>query len=78
MYVAVSQVTQKTVISIYSDKLAHVEVVINCRYSVAQICTHEDMLAYILGAPSIDDIMSHNLLTTYVMNNKGHKMMPLT
>ena len=50
--------------SIYSDKLVHVQVVINCQYSVAQMCTHEDALAYILGAPFIDDIMSYNLLTT--------------
>ena len=28
--------------SIYSDKLAHVQVVINSRYSVAQMCTWED------------------------------------
>ena len=29
--------------SIYSDKLAHVQVVTNCQYSVAQMCTREDM-----------------------------------
>ena len=50
--------------SIYSDKLAHVEVVINCQYFVAQSCTSEDGLAYSLGAPSIHDVMSYNLLTT--------------
>ena len=44
--------------SIYSDKLAHVQVVINYLYSVAQLCTGEDMLAYISGALSIDDVMS--------------------
>ena len=44
--------------SIYSDKLAHIQVVINCRYSVAQMCTCEDMLAHILGAPCLDDVMS--------------------
>ena len=33
---------------------------------VAQFCTHEDGLAYILGMPSIDDVMSYNLLTTFV------------
>ena len=32
----------------YLDKLAHVQVVINCRYSVAQMYTSEDMLAYYL------------------------------
>ena len=49
--------------SIYSDKLTHVEVVINCLYSVAQFCTDEDTLAYISGVPSIDDIISYNSLT---------------
>ena len=32
--------------SIFSDKLAHVQVVINCPYSVAQMCTRADALAY--------------------------------
>ena len=50
--------------SIYSDKLAHIQVVINCRYSVAQLCTCEDTLAHNLGAPYIDDVMSHDLHTT--------------
>ena len=50
--------------SIYSDKLAHVQVVINCRYSVAQMWTWEDMLAWYLGAPSLDAVMSHNGLIT--------------
>ena len=44
--------------SIYSDKLAHIQVVINIRYSVAQMCTCEDALAYVLGMPPNDDIMS--------------------
>ena len=42
----------------YLDKLSHVQVVIKCLYSVAQLCTCEDMLVYISGAPSIDDVMS--------------------
>ena len=50
--------------SMYSDKLAHVQVVINCRYSVAQMCTREDTLPHILGVPYFDDFMSYNLLTT--------------
>ena len=29
---------------------------------------HEDTLAHILGAPDIDDAMSHNELTTLVLN----------
>ena len=47
--------------SIYSDKLAHLQVVINCLYSVAQMCTREDKLAHKLGGPYFDDIMSHEL-----------------
>ena len=50
--------------SIYSDKLAHVQVVIPSWHFVAQLCTYEDGLAYILAAPSIDDVVSYNLLTT--------------
>ena len=50
---------------IYSDKLAHVQVVINCQYSVAQMCTREDTLAHYLGIP--DDVMSYNSLTTVGM-----------
>ena len=52
--------------SIYSDKLAHKEVVINCQYSVAQMCTSEDMLAHYLGAPFIDDVMRYNTLITSI------------
>ena len=52
--------------SIYSDKLAHVQVVINCPYSVAHLCTSEATLAYNLGALHFDDVMSYNLLTTQV------------
>ena len=48
----------------YLDKLGHVQVVINCRYSVAQLCTRKDALANNLDTPYIDDIMSFNLLTT--------------
>ena len=50
--------------SFYSDKLAQVQVVINCPNIDAQMCTRDDGLAYISGAPSIDDIMSYSLLTT--------------
>ena len=42
---------------------AHVQVVINCLYFVAQMFTLEDTLALNLGAPDIDDIMSYNSLT---------------
>ena len=47
----------------YSDKLGHVHVVINCPFSVAQMCTREDKLAHTLRAPCIDDVMSFNSLT---------------
>ena len=60
LYIAVSQIIHETVMSIYSDKLAHVQIVINCRYSVAQLCTLEDTLAYISGMLFIDDNMLNN------------------
>ena len=50
--------------SIYSDKLTQVQVVINCLYSVAQFCTGKDVLAQILAAQSTDDVMSYDSLTT--------------
>ena len=50
--------------SIYLDKLAHIRVVINCPYSVAQMCTREDTLALILGSPYFDGGMSYDSLTT--------------
>ena len=51
----------------YSDRLAHVQVVTNCQYSVAQMCTHEDTLAHDLGVPCLDVVMSNNSLTTPVI-----------
>ena len=45
--------------SIYSDKLAHVKVIFNCRDSVAKMCICADSLM-----PYLDDVMSYNLLTT--------------
>ena len=50
--------------SIYSDKLAHIPVIINCPHSIAQLCTHVDTLAHNLGALYFDDVMSFNSLTT--------------
>ena len=52
--------------SIYLGKLAHVQVDINCQYSVAQMCTWEDTLADSLGAPFIGDVMRHNMLITFI------------
>ena len=49
LYVAVSQIIQETVMSIYS--LAHIQVGLNCLYSVAQMCTREDTLAHKLSVP---------------------------
>ena len=46
LYVAVSQIIHETVMSIYSDKLVHAQVVIHCQYSIAKKCTLEDMLAF--------------------------------
>ena len=56
--------------SIYLDKLAHVQVVINCRNIDEPMCTCEDALAYLSGAPSIDDVMSYSWLTTYDLISK--------
>ena len=50
--------------SIYSNKLSHVQVVFYCPYSVAHLCTCEDTLAHNLGALYFDYVMSYNLLTT--------------
>ena len=49
---------------VYSDKSAHAQVVINCRNTDAPMCTLEDVLAYILGAPSIVDVMSYIMKTS--------------
>ena len=48
-------------------KLAHLQIVINCQYSVAQLCTHEDTLAHTLGEAYFDDVISHNSLTTLTL-----------
>ena len=37
LYVGVSKILHEAVMNIYSDKLAHVQVVINCRYSLTTI-----------------------------------------
>ena len=46
--------------SIYSDQLSHVQVVINCQYSVAYLCTSEATLAYNLGVLHFDDVKRYN------------------
>ena len=51
------------------SKLAHVQVVNNCQYFIAQMCTHEDMLAHYLGTRFIGDIMRHNTLITLVLTS---------
>ena len=52
-------IIRKTVMSMNSDKLAHEQVVINFPYSIAQLCTHEDTLAYSLDTPYFNDV-THN------------------
>ena len=48
----------------YLDKLAHVQVVINCQYSVAPMCTWEDTHPHLFTRPALDDVMSQNKFTT--------------
>ena len=55
--------------SIYPDKLAHVQVVNNCRYSVAQMCTCEDMLSHSLFLIVLLLSTIHVNITIYVINN---------
>ena len=50
--------------SIFSDKLTHVQVVINCPHSVTQFGTGKDTLVHISGMPSNDNFMSYDSLTT--------------
>ena len=52
------------------DKLAHVQVLINCQYSIAQMCTREDMFAHYLGTLYLDDVLSQNELTTAINKKK--------
>ena len=66
-----------SLISIYWDKVAHVQVVINCRDSVAQVCTSEDILAHKLGAPYFDDVMSYNSLTNILIPNTTVIQIPI-
>ena len=67
LYFALSQIINESVMSIYSEKLAHVQVVINCQYSVAQMCTWEDMHAGLFTCAVLDDVMSQNGLTMIVI-----------
>ena len=53
--------------SIYSDKLAHIQLVINCRYSVAHLRSSEATLSHNLGALHFDDVMSYKSLTTAIV-----------
>ena len=50
--------------SIYLDKFAHAQVVINCRYSVAQMRAWEDIQACLFTHSVLNDIMSQSELTT--------------
>ena len=51
---------------VYLDKLAHLQVVINCRYSIAQICTLEDIQVRLFTRAILGDVMSPNEFTTHV------------
>ena len=42
----------------YSDKLAHEQVLINCLYSVAQMCAREATHASLFSRAALDHIMS--------------------
>ena len=61
----------------YSDKWAQVQVLINCSYFVAQMCTPEDMPAHNLGAPYIDDVKSYNSLTTEYVSKQVYTFIDL-
>ena len=50
--------------SIYFNKLAHIQVLINCRYSVAQMHTWEDIHARLFTRAVVDEVMSQSELTT--------------
>ena len=71
LYVAVSYIRHNSVVSIYSDKLAHVQVVINCQYSVAHLCTSEAALAHNLGELHFDDVRSYDSLTTLKLRREN-------
>ena len=53
----------------YSDKLANVQIVINCQYSVAQMCTWEDIHACLFRSTVLDDVMGQSELTTIYYAN---------
>ena len=50
----------------YWDKLANAQFVINCRYSVAQMPTWEDIHARLFTSAVLDDVMSQSELTANV------------
>ena len=54
----------KDLLKLYLGKLAHVQVVINCQYSIAHMCTWEDTHARLFMRAVLDDVMSQNELTT--------------
>ena len=56
--------------SIHSDKLAHIQVVINSQNYVAQMCTREDILTRLFTRTVLDDVMSQNELTTISFEKK--------
>ena len=57
--------------SIYSDKLAHTQLAINCRYSLAQMRAWEDMQAQLIMCTVLDEVISQSELTTKVKTKPG-------
>ena len=51
---------------LFGQVSTHVQVVINCWYSDAQICTREDTLAHYLGMANIDNVMRYDTQITTV------------
>ena len=58
--------------SIYSDKLAQVE--INCWYSVSQMRTLEEIHARYFRHSALDDVMSPNELTTVTLQRPASRI----
>ena len=53
-------------IFIITDKVVKILLLINSRYSIAQMCTWEDTRARLFTRPVLDDVMSQNELTTNI------------
>ena len=56
--------------SVYLDKLAHIQVVINCRYSIAQMCTREDTQARLYHIAEWSSIQKPSIQKTFEYRSK--------